>query len=63
VKRSRPTVLYLPGIRSLAEFEFKDDEKAIRHAGWTVNASAYAKLPQNSGSRRLPKKIRPPNAC
>ncbi len=32
MKRSRPTVLYLPGIRSLAEFEFKDDEKAIRHA-------------------------------
>jgi len=32
VKRSRPTVLYLPGIKSLAEYEFKDDEKAIRHA-------------------------------
>src|SRR5438067_2519697 len=32
MKRSRPSVLYLPGIKSLAEYEFKDDEKAIRRA-------------------------------
>ena len=53
MKRTRHTVLYLPGIRSLAEFEFEDD-KAVKKA---LRAEAH-KLRSRMQQAFSPKRLR-----